>query len=86
MNQRLPLLALILTGALIARGVEAQQSGLQIDSGSQVSVPNVPQKALLTMTGNKSDVRLATYRVARSQEVFDELWAAHMGARINRAT
>ncbi len=42
-------------------------------------------KPLVTLTGRTSDFETAQYRLVRSQEVFDEIWIAHEGDRVNRA-
>lgn len=61
-----------------AAGAMAMAGGYLADSVDE-------RPPLMVMTGHESDVAEARYRLAASQEVFDEVWVGHMGDRVTRA-
>jgi len=76
--------ALILLVAFLAGGLRAQQTGVQVDSGPETGL--MRDQALMALTGNRSDIRKEAYHLLRNQKDFDEIWLAHKGSRVNRAT
>ncbi|MCA9310295.1 MAG: hypothetical protein KDA21_03765 [Phycisphaerales bacterium] len=68
--------------------VAAAAAVLLFHVGSDARPPQQAERAerpVMVMTGPNSEIQTLRYRLARSQEVFDELWKEHMGERIDRA-
>lgn len=76
--------SLLLLAVFLAGGLRAQQSGVVVKDEAPLEA--MRDRALMTMTGNRSDIRKEAYHLVRTPEQFEKLWLAHKGAGVNRAT